>query len=253
MSTPDERPVTATDELSGSGSRPGPRAGAFFDMDGTLVRSNLVQSYLFLTRREPSLSESVLKTAAGLAKVPAFAWVDGRSRTRFNEMLFAGFRGAFFDNLLEVAEEHFERVLKPSIFPGAKDLVQRGRTRGLRQVIVSGSLDFLVAPLARELQLDDIITNQLEVVDGRCTGRARRPLVAGAAKARFIQEYADSHDLDLRRSFAYSDSYSDLPMLSVVGRPAVVHPDRRLRSAARELRWPVLRLDDETQDRWWRR
>ncbi len=228
-----------------------PRAAAFFDMDGTLVRSNLVQSFLFLTRHEPSLPDSIVKTALGVAKIPMFAAVDRRSRTAFNELLFAGLKGCFFDDLLEVAELHFERVLKPNLFPGASDLVARGRKTGLHQVIISGNLDFLVAPLVRHLGLDAQITNRLEVVDGICTGRALRPVVASAAKAQLVRTYAQAGGIDLSRSFAYSDSHSDLPMLSVVGRPAAVHPDRRLARVAAEMRWPVLSLDDEPAWKRW--
>ncbi|MGF1508980.1 MAG: HAD family hydrolase [Myxococcota bacterium] len=255
MNAPEEHPGSGIDVSSGSRSESSPsKAAAFYDMDGTLVRSNLLQSYLYLARREPSLPESVWKTAIGIAKIPAFAWTDRRSRMRFNEMLFSGFKDCFVDNLLEIADEHFEEFLKPNLFPGAVDLVERGRKNGLRLVIVSGSLDFLVAPLARWLEVDDIITNRLEVVDGMCTGRAQRPLVAGAAKARYLREYAEHHHVSLGDSFAFSDSYSDLPMLSVVGRPAAVHPDRKLRAAAAELRWPVLTLEDPRSRpprNWW--
>lgn len=216
------------------------RAAAFYDMDGTLVSTNLVHSYLFMATNEPSIPASVAKTARGIAKIPAFMAVDQLSRMKFNEMLFAGFEGSFEDRLLEFAEDHFEKVLKPNIFPGARELVANGRKKGLRQVIVSGSLDFMVAPLARHLGIDDIITNRLELRSGVATGRLIRPIVAGANKARFIQEYARDHDIDLLESYGFSDSYSDYSMLAVVGRPAAVNPDRKLRRAAAELRWPIL-------------
>ncbi len=220
------------------------QAAAFFDMDGTLVSTNLVHSFLFLAAQEPSIPEAVVKTAMGVARIPAFAIVDRFSRVAFNEMLFASFKGSYEDNLLELADEHFDKVLEPAIYPGAKDLVRTGRKRGLRQVLVSGSLDFLVAPLARALGIEDIIANRLEFRDGVATGRLVRPLVASAAKARLLQEYARDHELDLLECHAFSDSYSDYPMLAVVGRPAAVNPDRRLRRAAREMRWPILDLRD---------
>ena len=218
------------------------KAAAFFDMDGTIVSTNLVHSFLFLAMNEPSIPGSVVKTLTGIAKIPAFAAVDRVSRTAFNEMLFSSLKGVYFDNLLELADEHFEKVLEPAIFPGARELVDSGKKRGLRQVIVSGSLDFLVAPLARHLGIEDAITNRLELDAGVATGRLRKPIVAAAAKARFIQEYARDHDLDLLESYAFSDSYSDYAMLAVVGRPAAVNPDRRLRRAAKEMRWPVMEL-----------
>jgi HAD superfamily hydrolase (TIGR01490 family) len=218
----------------------GGRAAAFYDMDGTLVSTNLVHSYLFMAMNEPSIPKSIAKTVLGIAKIPAFSVVDQVSRLKFNEMLFAGFEGVFEDRLLEFADEHFDKVLKPAIYPGAYELVDSGKRKGLRQVIVSGSLDFMVAPLARHLGIDDMITNHLEYRKNVATGKLVQPIVVGANKARFIQEYAREHEIDLLESYAFSDSFSDYAMLSVVGRPAAVNPDRRLRTAATELRWPVL-------------
>lgn len=218
-------------------------AAAFFDMDGTLVRTNLVHSYMFMTRNEVSLARTASESIKALLKLPAFFIADQISRAKFNELLYAGYKGAYQDRLLELAEEHFEEVLKPNLYPGVQALVDRGKKLGLRQVIISGSLDVLVAPLARYLGMDDYITNTLEMKDGVATGRLEKPVVAGAVKARIMQEYARAFELDLLESYAYSDSYSDYAMLAVVGRPAAVHPDRALKRASRELEWPVLSLE----------
>lgn len=218
----------------------------FYDMDGTLVSTNLVHSYLFMARNEPTLSRSAFKTALGVAKLPSFLVADRLSRALFNELLYAGYSGAHLDRLKELAEEHFEEVLKPNIFPGVKSLVERSRAKGLRQVIISGSLDLLVSPLARYLGIDDVITNRLEMKDAVATGKLIRPIIAGAVKARVIQEYARAFDVDLLESYAYSDSYSDYAMLAVVGRPGVVNPDRKLRRAAAELEWPIVDLRQES-------
>lgn len=215
-------------------------AAAFYDMDGTLVSTNLVHSYMFTASHAPSLLGSMLKTAAGLAKVPAFFAVDQLSRVAFNKMLFAGYAGEYYDRLLEFAEEHFEKVLKPAIFPGAYELIENGKKKGLRQVIVSGSLDFMVAPLARHLGFDDLITNKLEFKNSVATGQLLKPIVAGASKARIIQEYAERWNINLLSSYGFSDSFSDYPMLAVVGRPAAVNPDWKLRLSAREFNWPIL-------------
>lgn len=213
---------------------------AFYDMDGTLVRTNIVHSYMFLTRNEVTISRSIAKTIEGFAKLPSFLVADRLSRAFFNELLYAGYKGMYEDRLLELAEEHFEEVLRPNIYPGVYQLVENVRKIGLRQVIVSGSLDVFVAPLARHLGMDDFVCNRLELKDGVATGNLEKPIVAGAVKARLLQEYAQAFDIDLLQSYAYSDSFSDYSMLAVVGRPAAVNPDRRLRRAAQELEWPVL-------------
>lgn len=219
---------------------------AFYDLDGTLVRTNLVHSYLFTAWNEPSLARTVFKTLGGIARIPAFYAVDQLDRRAFNEMLFALYEGAYQDRLLEFAEEHFEKVLKPNIYPGAYGLIEASRKKGLRQVLISGNLDFMVAPLAKHFELDDLITNKLEFKKGIATGKLVPPVLVGANKARFLQEYARDHGIDLLESYGFSDSYSDYPMLAVLGRPAAVNPDRRLRLAARSFDWPVLDLSRET-------
>jgi HAD superfamily hydrolase (TIGR01490 family) len=215
---------------------------AFYDLDGTLVRTNLVHSYLFTAWTEPSLARVFTKTLGGVMRIPAFYAVDQLDRRAFNEMLFALYEGQYEDRLIELSEEHFDRVLKPNIYPGAYSLIEAAKKKGLRQVLISGNLDFMVAPLAKHLGLDDIITNRLEIKRGVATGKLVPPALAGATKARFIQEYARDHSIDLLESYGFSDSYSDYPMLAVLGRPAAVNPDRRLRQAARSFDWPVLDL-----------
>jgi phosphoserine phosphatase len=96
--------------------------------------------------------------------------------------------------------------------------------------------------LADYLGATDVIANRLEIKDGHATGRLLRPVVAGPEKARLIRDHAKSRGFDLDHCFAYSDSYSDVPMLSVVGHPAAVNPDTRLRTLARTYGWPVLEL-----------
>ena len=219
----------------------GPKiTAAFFDMDGTIVRTNLVHSFLFMTLNQPSLPTSFKKTVEGIAKLPAFFLADRVSRTMFNEQLYAGYAGIYQDRLLSLAGEHFEEILRPNIFQGAYRLVQRAKEKGLRLVVVSGSLDIFVEPLARHLGFDEVIANRLEMRDGVATGRLVKPVVAAAAKSRLIHDYARALNIDLIESYAYSDSYSDYPMLAMVGKPAAVNPDRALRRAARELEWPIL-------------
>ncbi len=141
-----------------------------------------------------------------------------------------------------LAEDLFDEVIRPSIYPGAKDLVEESRRSGCRQVLVSAGLDFTVRPLARYLGIEDIIANRLEFDRGYATGQLGRPFVAGATKATILRDFAAKHDIDLTQSWGYSDSYSDYPMLAAVGRPTAVNPDLRLRATARSYDWPVIDL-----------
>jgi HAD superfamily hydrolase (TIGR01490 family) len=109
-------------------------------------------------------------------------------------------------------------------------------------VLISGGLEFTVRPLARYLGVDDFIANTLEFENGYATGHLGKPFVAGATKAVIMRDFAARKNIDLAKSYGYSDSYSDYPMLAVVGHPTAVNPDWRLRATARSYDWPVLDL-----------
>lgn len=217
-------------------------SAAFYDVDGTLIRINIVHSFAFYAARQPSLFSSLKHTAATAASLPLFWAADQVSRKWFNELFYRSYRGASEDRLVTLAEDLFDEVIKPNIYPRARDLIEESRRAGVRQVLISGALDFTLRPLAEYLQVDDYIANRLEFRDGYATGKLGKPFVGGAVKAEIMRRYAKAHDVDLTQSWAYSDSYSDFPMLAVVGRPTAVNPDLRLRSVARSYDWPVLDL-----------
>jgi HAD superfamily hydrolase (TIGR01490 family) len=221
-------------------------SAAFYDVDGTLIRINIVHAFAFYASRQPSMFESAKRTVKTAAAVPIFWAADKLSRKWFNEIFYRSYEGASEDRLVVLAEELFEDVIKPSIFPRARDLIDQSRRAGCRQVLVSGGLDFTVRPLARYLGVDDFIANTLEFENGYATGHLGKPFVAGATKAVIMRDYAEKHGIDLARSYGYSDSYSDYPMLAVVGHPTAVNPDWRLRATARSYDWPVLDLNNES-------
>jgi HAD superfamily hydrolase (TIGR01490 family) len=217
-------------------------SAAFYDVDGTLIKANVVHAFAYYAMNQPTLTGSVVKSVATAAALPVFWAADKLSRKVFNELFYRFYRGESEDRLIVLAEEMFEDVIKPTIFPGTRDLIEESRRAGCRQILVSGGLDFVIRPLARYLEMDDFIANRLEFSKGYATGQIEKPLVAGATKAQIIRDYALKHGLDLARCWAYSDSYSDYAMLAVVGRPTAVNPDLRLRAVARSYDWPVIDL-----------
>ena len=217
-------------------------AAAFYDLDGTLVRTNLVHAFAYNAKNQQGLWKSVMRTASTLASVPLFAAADFYSRRLFNDVFFRRYRGESEDRLRYLSEELFENVIRPSIFPGAYELIDKSKRLGLRQVLVTGALDLTVRPLAKHLGLDDWVTNRLEYVEGKATGRLLPPIMAAATKASWMRVYAEKEGLNLSDCYSYSDSMSDLPMLSVVGHPTAVNPDYRLRNTALQHDWPILDL-----------
>lgn len=220
-------------------------SAAFYDVDGTLIKINIVHAFAFYASRHASLAESLRRTIKTALSIPVFWAADKLSRKWFNEIFYRSYEGASEDRLVVLADELFEDVIKPNIYPRAKDLIEESRRAGCKQVLLSGALDFTMRPLATYLGADDLIANQLEFDDGYATGKLKKPFVAGATKADIMRQYAREHAIDLAESWAYTDSFSDYPMLAVVGHPTACNPDFRLRSLARSYDWPVLDLDEE--------
>ena len=217
-------------------------AAAFYDLEGTLVGTNLVHTLGFYARKQTGVWRSLRKSAATVLSLPVFAATDQYSRKVFNDLFFQRYKGQTEDRLRYFADDLFNDVLKPAVFPGAFELIEKSRSLGLRQVVVTGALDFSVTPLMDYLGIEDYVANRLEFVNGIATGRLLPPVLAAATKASWIRNFAEREQLSLSDSYAYSDSMSDLPMLSIVGHPAAVNPDMRLRQTALHYDWPVLNL-----------
>lgn len=213
---------------------------AYFDVDGTLVRTNLLHPAAMVLANQASPQQSLGRLGRALLDSPRMAWAEMRDRRRFNELLFMHYKGVTEDRMAVLSEEMFDDLLKPRLFPGSKDLVQKCKDAGQRVVFITGNLDTIVAPLAEYLGADKVISNRLEFKNLVATGRLMRPVVAGPTKARLMVEDAREIGHDLAHCHAYSDSYSDVPMLSVVGHPNCVHPDKRLAQLARAYDWPIL-------------
>ena len=217
-------------------------AAAFYDLDGTLIRTNLVHVFAYFARNDQGILKIIGRTAGTVPGLPLFAAADIYSRKVFNDLFFKWYRGQSADRLRYLAEDLFKEVIKPGIYPGTLPLLEKSRSMGLRQVVVTGALDVTIEPLLRHLGVTDYVANRLEIVDGVASGRLVPPVMASASKASWIRTYAEAEGLSLSDSYAYADSMSDLPMLSVVGHPTATNPDLRLRSTALRHDWPIVKL-----------
>jgi HAD superfamily hydrolase (TIGR01490 family) len=218
------------------------QAAAFYDLEGTLVSTNLVHTLGFYARRQQGIWATMKKSASTLAKLPMFGVTDLYSRNVFNEFFFQSYKGESTDRLRFFAEELFEEVLKPAIYAGTAELIAQGKKIGQRQVVLTGALDFSIDKMMDHLGIDDYVANRLEYVNGYATGRVLPPVMASATKAKWIREFAERENINLSKSYAYSDSISDLPMLSIVGHPVAVNPDFRLKQTALQHDWAILDL-----------
>lgn len=217
-------------------------AASYFDVDGTLVKTNLIHPTLFYLSNQGTPVQSALRVGRALLKAPSMAIAELYDRRTFNELLYSAYAGMSEDRLVILAEEVFEKVIRPSLYPFARDLVKQNLQSGFQVVLISGALDVIIEHLATYLGAQDLIANRLEMKDGVATGKLLKPVVAGPEKARLIREHAREHGHNLDDCYAFSDSYSDVPMLSVVGHPAAVNPDKRLALLAKAYSWPRFNL-----------
>jgi len=148
-------------------------------------------------------------------------------------------RGLRAAELRELVTSSLTPVLRPRLYGEGLGLLEQHRARGERLYLVSATLEEVVSTLASELSFDGALGTAAEIVDGRYTGRVLFSCL-GKDKLDVVRRLAETNQIDLAHSTAYSDSSTDLPFLEAVGKPVAVNPDRWLRAIARERDWPVL-------------
>ena len=141
--------------------------------------------------------------------------------------------------LEEIGEEIFDEGMAHRIWPGTRALAQLHLDEGQRVWLVTAAPIEIARTIARRLGLTGAMGTVAEHEDGVYTGRLVGDLLHGPAKAEAVRALAVREGLDLTRCSAYSDSYNDLPMLSLVGHPCAINPDARLRAHARAAGWRV--------------
>ncbi len=210
---------------------------AAFDLENTLVSSNVVDSYAWLASRHLPVGERVAFVADLLRSAPALLALDRRDRGDFLRSFYQRYDGAPVDRLRDDGWELFSELLLARSFPAGIARVRQHRALGHRTVLITGALDLVVAPLAP--LFDDIVAARLGEADGAFTGRLDELPPIGEARALLLQDYAHAEGLRLEESVAYADSASDLPMLEAVGFPVAVNPEAKLAAIARRRGWHV--------------
>ncbi len=170
--------------------KPQKRRAAFYDLDGTLVDLNLVHAAIFTLANVGEWSGRVSYLLGFAARIPRLYIAENRDRRPLNTVLFEAFKGISRDRLFSLGEEYCERILVGHLFPRAVELIEANREAGLEPVLVTGSPDFIVAPIARHLRIADFAANRFVFGRGRATGRLAEPVMAGDEKAVWCNDYA---------------------------------------------------------------
>lgn len=226
-----------------SGLRPVPRdkpaVAAFFDMDGTLLSSNVIETYLWVRLRELNGTQRLTELGRIATKVPSLLQAERRERSAFLRTVYREYEGARRDTLDEIADEHLTDHVLSRLSPAAVRRIREHRAAGHRTVLITGAVRPLTRPL---LPLFDHIEAAELAVDERgvCTGYLSSSPLVGESRAAWMRSHAAEHGIDMAASYGYADSHSDLPLLAAVGHPVAVRPDVTLFRHARKAHWDIV-------------
>jgi HAD superfamily hydrolase (TIGR01490 family) len=220
----------------------GGRAAAFFDLDRTLMAGS---SAFHLGRAMYKAGHLSRRQIARDAIEQVRFRLRGASDAAVNLLLdrvMAGIQGRRLTDLERLTPDVLAGIL-PRIYPQMLKVVRDHQDAGRRCYIATAASQRAADILAHALIMDGAIGTRWEVVDGVYTGELDGPFAYGEGKAQALRLFAAEQGIDLSRSWAYTDSVSDLPMLEVVGHPVAVNPDAGLAEVARREGWEVLRFE----------
>ncbi len=210
---------------------------AVFDLENTLMASNVVESYAWLATRHLERKDQARVVAGLVAEAPKLLSLDRKDRGDFLRSFYRRYEGAPADRLRTDAVELWSDLLALRSFPAGLARVRHHRALGHRTVLITGALDFIVEPL-RPL-FDEIVSASLGERDGAFSGEMVSAPPTGEARAILMEERAARLGLGREQIVAYADSTSDLPMLEAAGLPVAVNPEAKLAAIARRRGWLI--------------
>ncbi|HXN92074.1 MAG TPA: HAD-IB family hydrolase [Candidatus Sulfotelmatobacter sp.] len=213
---------------------------AVFDVDGTLVETNVVEYFLWMRLRAQPLEDWPTFMAHMLREAPRWLYLERRSRAEFQRTFYREYDGLDYEVMKRLGREALDAVTLRRVYPEGMRRIREHKRAGHRVLLLTGALDVVVEPLAELLDVE-VDCAHLLMKEGRLTGDLQSPPPAGEARASLLEEYAAREGVVLADSFAYADSLSDLGMLEIVGTPVVVNPDARLSQVAGQRGWRVER------------
>jgi HAD superfamily hydrolase (TIGR01490 family) len=215
---------------------------AFFDLDKTVIAKASIAAFGRHFYQGGLINRRLVARALVSQVIYLHLGASEQKLARMRESILMLTKGWDSEQIRAIVRESLEETVEPIIYAEALDLIEAHRAAGHKVYLVSASPEEIVEPLAEHLGVDGSIASRTVVDEkGRYTGEMEF-YSYGPFKAEAMQALAESEGLDLAESSAYSDSYTDLPMLEAVGHPVVVNPDRVLAKVARERDWEVMQF-----------
>ena len=214
------------------------RVAAFFDVDHTLIDVNSGAKWLGYMWRAGQVSVREAVQALSWLLKYRLALLDLEVATA---AAAKSYRGVTVATITAAVHGWFAREISGHVCVEGRARVAAHQEQGHVVALLTSGTRFSVLPLAEMLGVEHVLCTDMEVHAGTLTGRHIPPACAGAGKVVYAERFAAEHGVDLAKSFFYTDSYSDLPMLERVGEPRVINPDLRLKRRARVRGWLVER------------
>ena len=212
--------------------------GAFFDLDWTILSCSSGSRWVRFLRRRREMSVSLLLKSIYWSAQYKLAVLDMESVAgRLAATMTGEDEQAFVDKTRAFVEED----LLSTMTPAARERIESHRRDGHVLALLTSATLYVAEPLARHLEMPHVLCTRLKVRDGRFLGTCERPTCYGPGKVHHAERFAEAQGVDLARSYFYTDSYSDLPMLLRVGQRRVINPDARLSRHARRSGWEIER------------
>ena len=237
------RPVNLEQHLARIAEAPrGPKIGAFFDYDGTVITGYSASAFYRKRIRDREI---------GPIELAETLWVNLlgiRTEKEFAEMLdlsLASWRGRTEEEMEKLGASLFRDEVASQLHTEVWQIVEAHRAAGHTIVLASSATRYQLEPIGRDLRADHLLYTRLEVVDGKLTGRPEGTPLWGLGKARAVRALAAAHDIDLKASFGYANGDEDVLFLESVGNPTAVSPGRGLKDEAAVRGWPVLQCKEQ--------
>lgn len=217
--------------------KPGTDVLAVFDLEGTVLDSTVVSQYFSVQRRVLPAAKRPADLLDAVRTTPTYLKAERRDRGEFVRAFMRRYEGMASAKIREAVDGKLGEDMLKVLKPGALARIEEHRAAGHRTVLVTGSLDLMVSPVAN--LFDEVVAGSMVERDGVLTGYLAAPPLVDEARAQWLKKYCEDNGFDLSRSFGYGDSVADASWLGLVGHPYAVNPDIALYRLAKRSHWPI--------------
>ena len=205
----------------------------------------IFQQKKFMTTRLLSGNTTVKEYLTQFATALVFS-LGNRDFEILTKIAALGLKGIKEKEFVELGEQVFEDHLQETIYPESQELIANHIAKGHKVVIISAATSYQIEPVAKALGIKDVYASEMEIHNGKFTGRVSE-MCWGEGKARAARKFAKKKNIDLSKSFFYTDSIEDYPLMKIVGKPVATNPDQKLSQIAFENNWPILRFEEPVE------